>query len=96
MEVIPRRTAGEHLARRNSRFIIDMRLCMRRLAHYMSVEIEQRFSWQRMMTRTREMDEVLKKLFMEGIETPDGGRIRWQRISFNLARSSRCGCNSLE
>ena len=47
---------------------------MRRLAHYMSVEIEQRFSWQRMMTRTREMDEVLKKLFMEGIETPDGGR----------------------
>ena len=74
MEVIPRRTAGEHLARRNTRFIIDMRLCMRRLAHYMSVETEQRFSWQRLMTRTREMDEVLKKLFTEGIETPDGGR----------------------
>ena len=98
MEVIPRRTAGEHLARRNSRFIIDMRLCMRRLAHYMSVEIEQRFSWQRMMTRTREMDEVLKKLFMEGIETPDGGRFggkgfrsTWQEAVVAVATALNSG-----
>ncbi len=72
-EVIPRRPAALHLSRRRSRVLIDVRLCLRRLAHYMSVTVEQRLEWQRLMTRTRRLDEALKQLFTEGRPTPDGG-----------------------
>jgi len=72
-EVIPRRDYTLHLSRRKSRFLIDMRLCFRRLAHYMSVNTDQRMDWQRMMQRTRNLDEELKDLFMNGLPTPDGG-----------------------
>ena len=72
-EVIPRRPAALHLARRRSRMLIDVRLCLRRLAQYMSVTLEQRLEWQRVMTRTRRLDEALKQLFTEGRPTPDGG-----------------------
>ena len=74
VEVIPRRTMDEFLDRRNTHFIIDMRLTLRRLAHYMSVTIEQRLEWQRLMERTRYLDDQLKNIFTEGIETPDGSK----------------------
>ena len=51
-----------------------MRLMLRRLAHYMSVTAEHRFEWQRNMTRTRMMDEALKEIFTDGIDTPDGSK----------------------
>tara|TARA_B100000003_G_scaffold193167_1_gene193383 strand:+ start:3368 stop:5965 length:2598 start_codon:yes stop_codon:yes gene_type:complete len=73
-EVIPRRTLETFLDRRNTHFIIDMKLMLRRLAHYMSVTFEQRLEWQRNMSRTRYMDEALKEIFTDGIETPDGGK----------------------
>ena len=71
-EVIPRRTLGTFVGRRNTHFLIDMKLMLRRLAHYMSVTIEQRLEWQRNMSRTRFMDEALKDIFTDGITTPDG------------------------
>ena len=74
VEVIPRRTLDDFLDRRNTHFIIDMRLTLRRLAHYMSVTIEQRLEWQRLMERTRYLDAQLKNIFTEGIETPDGSK----------------------
>ncbi len=73
-EVIPRRSVKKYVSRRNIHFLIDIRLMLRRLAYYMSVTIEQRLEWQRNMTRTRYMDEALKQIFTEGLETPDGGR----------------------
>ena len=73
-EVMPRRSIDEHLQRRLSHLIIDLRLCLRRLAHYMSTTMEQRMEWQRMMTRTRAMDAHLKEVFFSGMETPDGSR----------------------
>jgi 2-oxoisovalerate dehydrogenase E1 component len=73
-EVIPRRDFNLHLNRRAQHFLIDLRLCLRRLAHYMSVTTEMRLEWQRLMLRTRSMDEHLKELFMEGLSTPDGGK----------------------
>ena len=73
-EVIPRRDTKTHLDRRASRLLVDVHLCLRRLAQYMAVTIEQRLEWQRMMTRTRNLDEHLKALFSEGMETPDGSR----------------------
>ena len=73
-EVIPRISVEEHLERRLDRFLIDLRLCMRRLAHYMAVKIDHRLEWQRMMTRTRVLDEHLKSVHTEGIPTPDGGK----------------------
>ena len=73
-EVIPRRTLGTFIDRRNTHFLIDMKLMLRRLAHYMSVTIEQRLEWQRNMSRTRFMDEALKEIFTDGITTPDGSR----------------------
>tara|TARA_B100000035_G_scaffold134381_1_gene114373 strand:+ start:243 stop:2840 length:2598 start_codon:yes stop_codon:yes gene_type:complete len=73
-EVIPRRTLGTFVGRRNTHFLIDMKLMLRRLAHYMSVTIEQRLEWQRNMSRTRFMDEALKEIFTDGITTPDGSR----------------------
>jgi len=73
-EVIPRRTLDQYVTRRNTHFLIDMRLMLRRLAHYMSVTIFQRMEWQRNMTRTRYMDETLKQIYSDGIETPDGSK----------------------
>ena len=72
-EVIPRRSQAEFLDRRNKYFLLDMRLCLRRIAHYMSVTISHRNDWQRWMTRTRKLDENLKELFTNGSPTPDGG-----------------------
>ncbi|MDG1549115.1 MAG: thiamine pyrophosphate-dependent enzyme [Candidatus Poseidoniaceae archaeon] len=71
-EVIPRRDVETYVARRNTHFLLDMKLMLRRLAHYMSVTVKQRLDWQSHMTRTRYMDEALKQIFTDGIETPDG------------------------
>ena len=73
-EVIPRRGGFLHLSRRTQRFILDVRLCLRRIAHAATVTVDLRFEWQRWMTRTRALDEHLKDIFMTGMETPDGGR----------------------
>ena len=73
-EVIPRRDVETYVTRRNTHFLLDMKLMLRRLAHYMSVTITQRLDWQSHMTRTRYMDEVLKQIFTDGIETPDGSK----------------------
>jgi 2-oxoisovalerate dehydrogenase E1 component len=73
-EVIPRRSMALLLERRRAHFLIDMRLMMRRLAHYMAITMNQRMEWQRTMTRTRCLDSALKDLFIEGVETPDGSR----------------------
>ena len=73
-EVIPRRSMDLLLERRRAHFIIDMRLMMRRLAHYMAVTVEHRMEWQRLMTRTRCLDAALKEIFTDGVETPDGGK----------------------
>ena len=74
VEVIPRRTLTTYLDRRSKHFLLDLRLVFRRLAHYMSVTMEQRFEWQTMMTRTRTLDSELKSIYSEGMETPDGSR----------------------
>ncbi len=73
-EIIPRRGGSLHLSRRTQRFLIDVRICLRRIAHGATVTVDQRFEWQRWMTRTRILDGHLKDIFTEGIETPDGGR----------------------
>ena len=73
-EIIPRRGGLLHLSRRTQRFILDVRLCLRRIAHAATVTIDQRFEWQRWMTRTRELDEHLKDIFTTGVSTPDGGK----------------------
>ena len=73
-EIIPRRNSELHLKRRATRFLIDITLCLRRLAHYMSVSNEMRMEWQRMMTRTRNLDTHLKEIFTVGMDTPDGGK----------------------
>ncbi|HII24033.1 MAG TPA: hypothetical protein HA359_07230 [Candidatus Poseidoniaceae archaeon] len=100
-EVIPRRSLESFLERRNTHFIIDMKLMLRRLAHYMSVTIEQRLEWQRNMTRTRYMDEVLKEIFTEGIATPDGSkfggkgfRSTWQEGVVAVATALKTNPNS--
>ena len=74
LEVIPRRDLRLHLERRARRFLIDLRLALRRIAHYHAIGVELRLEWQRQMLATRAVDEHLKSLFMEGLETPDGGR----------------------
>ena len=61
-EVMPMRTGELHLERRTARLLIDATLCLRRIAHYASISLEQRLEWQRMMTRTRAVDEHLKEL----------------------------------
>ena len=73
-DVVPRRSGNLHLDRRSERFAIDLRLALRRIAHEQSITIEQRLQWQRWMTRTRNLDDSLKTLFTEGLETPDGGK----------------------
>ena len=72
-EIIPRRTGEMFLERRMSRFLIDVNLCLRRIAYYSSVTVENRLQWQRRMIRTRLVDEQLKDLFATGLPTPDGG-----------------------
>ena len=62
-EIIPRRGGSLHLSRRTKRFLLDVRLCLRRIAHASTVTIDQRFEWQRWMTRTRVIDEQLKDIF---------------------------------
>ena len=47
---------------------------MRRIAHYHTISVDLRKEWHRLMIRTRFTDEHLKSLFMEGLETPDGGK----------------------
>ncbi len=71
-EVLPRRSGAEHLTRRTARLAVDLRLTLRRIAHAQAVTSEQRLEWQRMMTRTRLVDEHLKDLSTNGIPTPDG------------------------
>ena len=73
-EVMPRRSIIEHMERRISHLIVDLRLCLRRLAYYMATTMENRLEWQRLMTRTRAMDAHLKEVFSSGMETPDGSR----------------------
>ena len=73
-EIIPRRGGSLHLSRRTKRFLLDVRLCLRRIAHAATVTTDQRFEWQRWMTRTRVLDEQLKDIFATGAPTPDGGR----------------------
>tara|TARA_Y100000766_G_scaffold280406_1_gene290196 strand:+ start:4463 stop:7330 length:2868 start_codon:yes stop_codon:yes gene_type:complete len=74
MEVLPRRKGVAHISRRSTRLVIDLRICLRRIAHYHSITIEQRLDWQRWMLRTRVVDEHLKDLFTNGLETQDGGK----------------------
>ena len=71
-EIIPQRDTELHLGRRGDRFVVDVSLCLRRLAHYMSVTTDMRMEWQRMMTRTRGLDLHLKEIFADGMDTPDG------------------------
>ena len=72
-EIIPMRQGEVFLKRRLDRLIIDLTLCMRRIAHYASITVENRIEWQRRMIRTRLVDEELKDLFTNGLPTPDGG-----------------------
>ena len=72
-EIIPMRQGEVFLKRRLDRLIIDLTLCMRRIAHYASITVENRLEWQRRMIRTRLVDEELKHLFTNGLPTPDGG-----------------------
>ena len=74
MEIIPRRDGRMYLSRRRSRFILDIRLTLRRLAYSAAVTLEQRLKWHRWMIRTKILDGHLKDLFVEGVETPDGAR----------------------
>jgi hypothetical protein len=73
-EVIPRRKSELFLERRNIRFLRDISLCLRRIAYSSSVDLDTHLLWQRWMTRTRAIDEHLKDLFSNGIDTPDGSK----------------------
>ncbi len=93
-EIIPRRKTELYLGRRNVRFLRDLALCFRRIAHSSSVDLSTRLQWQRWMTRTRAIDEHLKDLFTNGISTPDGGtfggkgfRSTWQEGVVGCATS---------
>ena len=72
-EIIPRRSGEVFLERRMDRFLVDVKICLRRIAHYHSITVEDRLKWQRWMIRTRLVDEQLKDLFASGLPTPDGG-----------------------
>lgn len=74
MEVLPRRKGVVHIGRRSTRLVLDLKICLRRIAHYHSITIEQRLDWQRWMLRTRVVDEHLKDLFTNGLETQDGSK----------------------
>ncbi len=73
-EIIPRRDGNLFLKRRASRFLIDISLCLRRLAHKNSITMNQRLTWQKWMLRTRILDDHLKDLYTNGIHLPDGGK----------------------
>ncbi len=95
-EIIPMRSGGLYLNRRAARFLLDVSLCLRRIAHYSSITLEQRMEWQRWMTRTRLVDEHLKDLFGAGLPTPGGGsfggkgfRSTWQEGIAACASSLR-------
>ena len=103
-EIIPRRGGALHLSRRTKRFLLDVRLCLRRIAHEATVTMDQRFEWQRWMTRTRALDEQLKDIFTTGVTTPDGDqfggkgfRSTWQEgivacaTALNLAKDLPSG-----
>ena len=74
MEVLPRRKGVDHIGRRSIRLALDLRICLRRIAYYHSITIEQRMDWQRWMLRTRIVDEHLKDLFTNGLESQDGSK----------------------
>ncbi|DAC45205.1 MAG TPA: hypothetical protein HA315_00620 [Candidatus Thalassarchaeaceae archaeon] len=74
MEVMPRRRGVTHIGRRSIRLALDIRICLRRIAYYHSITIEQRMDWQRWMLRTRIVDEHLKDLFTNGLEMQDGSK----------------------
>ena len=74
MEVMPRRKGAAHIGRRSIRLGLDLRICLRRIAYYHSITIEQRMDWQRWMLRTRIVDEHLKDLFTNGLESQDGSK----------------------
>lgn len=74
MEVMPRRRGAAHIGRRSIRLGLDLRICLRRIAYYHSITIEQRMDWQRWMLRTRIVDEHLKDLFTNGLESQDGSK----------------------
>ena len=100
-EVIPRRDVETYVTRRNTHFLLDMKLLLRRLAHYMSITVAQRLDWQSHMTRTRYMDEVLKEIFTNGIETPDGSkfggkgfRSTWQEAVVAVASGLKSNPNA--
>ena len=95
-EVLPRRSGRLHLGRRATRFLIDIRLCLRRIAYAAAATLDQRIEWQRWMHRTRALDENLKSIFAEGVETPDGDRFggkgfrsTWQEAVVACATSMR-------
>ena len=88
IEIIPRRIGSSHISRRITRLMVDLRICLRRIAHYHSVTLDQRIIWQRWMTRTRIVDEHLKDLFTNGIETPDGGRFTGKGLDLHGKRGS--------
>ena len=71
-EIIPMRKGELYIARRGGRLLIDLALCLRRIAYHASITLERRKDWQRWMTRTRLVDEQLKDLFSTGLPTPDG------------------------
>ena len=95
-EIIPRRISEEHLERRGDRFLIDITLCLRRLAHYMSVGNELRMEWQRMMTRTRNLDTHLKEIFTVGMDTPDGGKFGGKGFRSTLQEACVAVATALE
>jgi len=101
-EIIPRRSGDLFLNRRASRLLIDISLCLRRIAYVQSVTTEQRLDWQRWMIRTRILDEHLKDLYTNGIPTPDGNsftgkgfRSTWQEAVVACA-SALTDINSLD
>jgi len=71
-ELIPRRTWSEHLQRDASRLLIDVRIAIARCVHERAAELQERLEWYTHMVRTRALDNVLKSLFFEGMETPEG------------------------
>ena len=102
-EIIPRRKGSDHIARRTERFLLDIKICLRRMGYNASIGIEQRMQWQRWMTRTRMIDEHLKDLFTNGIPTPDGGtfggkgfRSTWQEGIVACASAMKRAVDGIE
>ena len=62
----------------------------------MSVSNEMRMEWQRMMTRTRNLDTHLKEIFTVGMDTPDGGKFGGKGFRSTWQEGLCCCCNSIE